>query len=353
MKKILSEEAVLKFWYRKSLFAYLLVPFSWIFYILTRLRYYWLVYIKKPAIFNVPVIVIGNISLGGTGKTPLVEWLVQWLIKQGYHPGIVMRGFKGKIKTDEVMSVTPESDVKMVGDESLLLATKCQCPLVIGKKRIKAVQELLTQFPQVNIIVSDDGLQHYALARDVEIAVMDGLRRLGNGFCLPAGPLREPSTRLDTVDFVVLNGKALNNEWPMAVTFEPYIFQLQNKQQKHLLSDLKGKMVHAIAGIGHPDKFFAMLRAQGIDTIEHPFPDHHQYSQKDFLFDDNFPIVMTEKDAVKCRDLVPQAFVIPLSIHLPEKFGQLILRRIQDGQKITRDPCLPHMQATGFIREEK
>lgn len=345
------EQAILSFWYKKGFLRHVLKPLSALFYVFSCVRFYWLVYFKKPTRFNVPIIIVGNITLGGTGKTPLVEWLVKFLIQEGYCPGIVLRGFKGKI--NHVKEVTVQSQVREVGDEALFLAKQCQCPVVVGKKRTDAVKQLVGSYPNIDIVIADDGLQHYALARDIEIAVIDGKRRLGNELCLPGGPLREPPSRLNKVDFIVTNGEAQKNEWSMRLSLEPTLFQIHDPKNKQPFSIFSGMKVHAIAGIGNPDRFFNMLKEKGLQLIEHRFSDHHHYVAEDFLFEDDLPIIMTAKDAVKCYNLAKHAWVASLIVNLPEEFGHSILRRIRDGQKTIRNSRLSNLQTTPIVCEGK
>ncbi|MFI4938126.1 MAG: tetraacyldisaccharide 4'-kinase [Candidatus Berkiellales bacterium] len=346
----------LNFWQRKSWLTILLLPLAWLFQLATRLRYEWHVTVKGQAHFNIPIIMVGNISLGGTGKTPLVAWLQDHLSQQGFTPGIVMRGFKGK-NGSAVMNVTPQHTAECVGDEALMLVRKCQCPLVIGKNRVRAVQYLLEHFPQVDVVISDDGLQHYALGRDVEIAVIDGTRRLGNGYCLPAGMLREAPSRLKQVDFVVVNGEVAHHEWKMTTRLSETIYNVANPPQTKKLQEFSGKTVHAIAGIGNPARFFSMLTDHGIHIIEHAFADHYAFNANDLHFQDDLPILMTEKDAVKCAQfsagpLKDSLWAVPLTVSLPEEFGYLLLRRIH-GQKITRYSRLPDLQTTADLSQRK
>ena len=323
-------------WYQPpAWWQYGLLPLSWIFQILSRLRYGYY-YLKGPTRLPVPVIIVGNISVGGTGKTPLVATIAHFLKKHGWEPGIVTRGVGGNIPAHVVTLVTPISCARQVGDEAVLLARQTDCPVSIGRNRPQAGAYLLQYFPEVNILLCDDGLQHYALARDLEIAVIEGQRRLGNGWCLPAGPLRENPRRLKKVDFIVTNnGPTLEKEWPMQVKLGEWLYQVDYPEQKKPLQQLAGKKVHAVAAIGYPEKFFTMLRNRGIDVIEHAFEDHYQFLEKDLTFDDDLPIVMTEKDAVKCHMLLPKGWYIPLEVTLSPFFMSNLLRRIQNGQKVT------------------
>lgn len=325
-------QQLIHFWYQKSICAYLLLPLAWLFQGLTYVRYCWYTQVQKPRYFSVPVIVVGNITLGGAGKTPVVAWLVHYLRQQGYHPGVVARGYGGHLAGEPVQIVQENSQAACVGDEPLLLARKLACPLVVGKKRVQAVECLLKHTPQVDVIICDDGLQHYALGRKVEIIVMDGTKRLGNGFCLPAGPLRESKQRLQRVDFVLVNGAAQTDEWPIQTAFGEEVFSVNNSQQKCSLQAFVGKTVHAVAGIGFPERFFQMLRDKGIDIISHAFPDHHLFDPMDLDFDEKFPILMTEKDAVKCSAFALQnAWAVPLTLELPHEFGQHLLAKVNNG----------------------
>lgn len=245
----------------------------------------------------VPVIVVGNITVGGTGKTPLIIWLAQLLKTNGYKPGIISRGYGGASETWP-QRVFVDSDVKSVGDEAVLIARHADCPMAVGPERIKAV-ELLLDHGQCDVVLSDDGLQHYALGRDIEIAVIDGNRQFGNGRCLPAGPLREPRSRLNEVDFVVVNGPKTQDEdytMHMEGRFAVNLFTGEVKP----LQEFASTVCHAVAGIGNPDRFFASLEEAGLKFTSHRFPDHHVFEPDDLLFDTG-PLLMTEKDAVKCE----------------------------------------------------
>ena len=286
------------YWGSRNLVAIILTPISWCFCLAVWLRR--LLY--KSGIFSVyrapvPVLVVGNITVGGAGKTPLVVWLVELLMNLGYRPGIVSRGYRGK-STTWPRSVEWNSDPLQVGDEPVLLARRTRCPVCVGPDRSAAVK-LLVEEAGCNIIVSDDGLQHYALARDLEIAVVDGERGLGNGLCLPAGPLRERASRLDRVDLIINNGASHDGKHEMTLSVVAAV-NLEDPGLNRALEDFIGGPVHAVAGIGNPARFFETLRHVGLDVIEHPFPDHHAFRFTDISFKDEFPVLMTEKDAVKC-----------------------------------------------------
>ena len=245
----------------------------------------------------VPVIVIGNLTVGGTGKTPLVLAVVRQLQASGWRPGVITRGYGGRSRQWPQL-VTAHSDPSLVGDEPVLLAARSGVPVVADPDRPRGVRWLLAH--ECDVIVSDDGLQHYRLRRDVEVAVVDGERRFGNGRCLPAGPLRERESRLASVDAVVVNGGANSGAWSMQVV--PTVFRsVADAEKTAPLNTFDGRTVHAVAGIGYPPRFFALLRALGIEVIEHPFPDHHRFQPGDLAFAGDHDVIMTEKDAVKCR----------------------------------------------------
>lgn len=309
-------------WYRKkNLLAYCLTPLSWLYEIIIFLRrLFYRCGLKKITRFPVPVIVVGNITVGGTGKTPLVAWLCGWLQSQGFKPGIVSRGYGGKAMSWP-QEVTSKSDPELVGDEAVLLAQQTDCPVVVDPNRVVAVTKLLRNHG-CTIIVSDDGLQHYAMGRDIEIAVIDGIRRFGNGLCLPAGPLREPIQRLKTVDFAVVNGQVDGNEYSM--NFTPgNIYNVRRPQQSLDIALLKNKTVHAVAGIGHPQRFFQQLESIGFTIIRHEFPDHHVYKPADFNFDDDAIILMTAKDAVKCNSFADDRYwCLPVDVDIDVRFKE-------------------------------
>lgn len=286
-----------RLWYQKNHFCYFFTPFSALYRLAISVRSFsYCIGLKKIYRAPVPVIVVGNLTVGGTGKTPLVITLAQFLTTQGYRPGIVSRGYGGKRNTPTLL-VTADSDPTIAGDEPVLIARHSQCPLIVANRRVAAVKQLLDQH-QCDIIISDDGLQHTALARDIEIVVIDGQRRFGNGFCLPAGPLREPLQRLKQVDFKVVRGGEVNAD-EYAMRFIPgNIYNLVDPSL--ILHPDNYPLVHAVAGIGNPQPFFNQLRQLGFRIIEHPFPDHHAYQTSDLNFGDDLPVIMTEKDAVKC-----------------------------------------------------
>jgi len=317
-----------RYGYSLNLVAVLLWPLSLLFSAAVRMRrrlYQW--GLLKSETIEVPVIVVGNISVGGTGKTPLVGRLVELSREAGYKPGIVSRGYGGQSK-EWPRHVTADSDPREVGDEPALLAKRYGCPIVVGPDRVAAARALSTTY-QCNIIISDDGLQHYRLQRDIEIAVVDGSRRLGNGACLPAGPLREPPSRLRKVDFVVGNGAARDDEYLMSLRGETAL-NLLDPCISISLPGFRGSMIHAVAGIGNPKRFFNYLRHARLRLIEHPFPDHHPFRPEDLHFQEDFPVLMTEKDAIKCQPFANNDWwYAPVSAYIDPEFEEQVLRRLK------------------------
>lgn len=316
-----------KSWYNSRPWWFLL-PFSALFRVIVAARRWAYRHgVKKSERLPVPVIIVGNITVGGTGKTPLVIWLIGRLVQAGYRPGIITRGYGGQAKSWP-QAVTADIDPTWVGDEPVLLAQRCCCPIVAGPDRIQDARQLLAR-EGCDVIVSDDGLQHYRLQRDIEIAVIDGERRFGNGRCLPAGPLREPLTRLQDVDFVVANGSSQAGEHLMTLN-QGRARALNRSDVTAALADFGRDKVHAVAGIGHPQRFFDQLRQAGLQVIEHAFPDHYPYQAKDLQFNDDLPVLMTEKDAVKYyRYASDRHWYVPVEAQLPSEFEQQLLAKLQ------------------------
>lgn len=319
-------------WRRKNTLFYLvLVPLSWVFAVLIRLRCSLYQHgILKSYAMPVPVIVVGNINLGGNGKTPVVMWLVEQLKQQGYRPGVISRGYGGSVKSPT--SVNVNSNTSVVGDEPMLIASHCDCPVWVGKRRADVATELLKAHSDCNIIISDDGLQHYAIKRTVEIAVTqpenDGKR------LLPAGPLREPVARLNTVDAVVCNGKIYNNQHRYSSCFEMQLigeqfYNLLDSNLKASAVDLKPKSIVAIAGIGKPERFFEHLKKLGLTFASVGFGDHHAFTAQELASIECDVLVMTEKDAVKCKAFAQaHHWVLPVKAHIDAGLMPLILDKI-------------------------
>lgn len=271
---------------------------------------------------GVPVIVVGNITVGGTGKTPLVLWLAEALRRRGRHPGIVSRGYGARTRVPR--AVRPEDAPDVAGDEPLLLARRSGAPVWIGRDRVAAARALLAAHPECDLLISDDGLQHYRLRRDAEIAVIDG-RGAGNGWRLPAGPLREPLARLAAVDALVVNGERLPPDLAEAPPVPAFSMKLAGDRFRRLGDPAQvcgpeafaGLRVHALAGIGHPQRFFDHLAAMGLPIVPHAFPDHHAYAAQDLEIAGADALLMTEKDAVKCAAFAPSnAWVLPVEARL-------------------------------------
>ena len=315
-------------WYEnRPLARILLSPLSYLFCYLAKRRRVKLSLEQQD--FPVSVIVVGNITVGGTGKTPLVIWLIEQLRAAGYRPGVVSRGFGGKQTATYL--VQAQDSASEVGDEPLLIVQRTAVPLVIGRQRNAAIAYLLAQ-TDCNLVISDDGLQHYRMQRDLEIAVLDGTRRFGNGYCLPAGPLRELPERLQECDFVVTNGTAQMGEYAMHMQGSKLLALTGSEQQG--LSVFNGQTVHAVTGIGNPARFFNTLKQAGLSLIEHSFPDHHAFAASDLSFADDLPILMTEKDAVKCRsfpaEIIQKAWYLPIEAHLETAFAAQLLQRLKE-----------------------
>jgi tetraacyldisaccharide 4'-kinase len=270
-----------------------------------------------------PVVVVGNLTVGGSGKTPLTAWLAARLAARGIRAGIVSRGYGGSAAG--ALRVLPDTDPRLAGDEPVLLARRTGVPVAIAADRAAAADLIAAE---VELVLADDGLQHYRLARDLEIAVVDGERRFGNGRLLPAGPLREPPARLASVDFVVVNGgEARPGEIAMALAPEALV--ALDSGARRPLAAFAGRRVHAIAAIGHPARFFATLRAAGLEPIEHPFADHAVLGAGDLAFGDGLPLLMTEKDAVKCRGLaLGEAYWLEVSVRIAPADAERLLTRI-------------------------
>ncbi|MDP9083454.1 MAG: tetraacyldisaccharide 4'-kinase [Pseudomonadota bacterium] len=286
-----------RIWYDRATPPWWLLPLSLIYgAIVGARRFLYGRHLRKSIQLPCPVIVVGNVSVGGTGKTPLVCWLTARLQELGMKPGVVTRGYGGSSRNVQLIGASDDPNV--VGDESILLARRTGVPVAVGRDRPAASQLLVNA--GCNVIVSDDGLQHYALARDCEIVVIDGDRRFGNGWLLPAGPLRESPGRLTAADAVVVNGGRALLEGALSMRLEAKSALPLGGGAARLLDDFAGESVHAIAGIGNPDRFFNMLRAHGIEVTGHPLPDHMRLLVGDISFADERLVLMTEKDAVKC-----------------------------------------------------
>lgn len=333
----------LREWQRTSPWQVLLRPFSWIFALVAAVRRWcFRAGLLECERVDVPVIVVGNITVGGAGKTPLVLALAELLVRSGHRPGIVTRGYSrgGSHRTERfVIHVVPASDIQPVSDEATLLAKRSGVPVYAGAHRPDVARALRKAHPDVDVIISDDGLQHYALARDLEICVVDGARGLGNGALLPAGPLREPRSRMAEVDAVVVNGGEAE-QWA-TISHRAYTMSLANEKFVQVKSSetgsvagwkakFAGKRIVAIAGTGNPARFFAHVKALGIEASEtRAFPDHHPFLVSDFAALAADVILMTEKDAVKCTAFADdRMWFMQVDAVLPAAFGQMVLTRL-------------------------
>ena len=316
---------------RLSPALWLLLPLSWLFSALAALNRRRAVVERLP----VPVIVVGNITVGGAGKTPLTLWLAQQLRHRGWRPGIVSRGYGGA--SAEPQAVGADSSPAEAGDEPILLARRSGAPVWVGRNRAAAARALLAAHPEVNLILCDDGLQHYRLGRDVELAVFDG-RGAGNGWRLPVGPLREPLRRLTEVDAVICNGLP-DPRLPTGIRrFDMRLqagefYRLDDPQQTSAASAFKGKKLYALAGIGDPGRFFRTLEGLGLHFEAHPFPDHYAYTPTDLVFAKDGILLMTEKDAVKCAALTAgETWVLPVDAELSPALIDHILEKLRGRQ---------------------
>ncbi|MBU2955495.1 tetraacyldisaccharide 4'-kinase [Marinobacter sp. F3R08] len=327
-----------RLWYGSKRPLAFLAPLAWLYRSIseTRRRAAWE---GRNASLPVPVIVVGNITAGGTGKSPLTAWLVSELASAGWRPVILSRGYGGD--ADQYpLEVTADTSASKAGDEPVMLALNTGYPVVVDPQRRRGADYALEN-NLGDLLICDDGLQHYKLPRDLEISVFDGQRGIGNGAMIPVGPLREPVSRLASVDFIIVNGKELSESTVerFADVDHPAIYSmvLEPAALIHLKSgksgavgDLNGKAVKAVAGIGNPARFFGTLRALGAEVNETVFPDHHRFCPEDLIADNDEMIVMTAKDAVKCRDFAPEnAWILVVEARLPDQFRDVFLDRVR------------------------
>ena len=334
-------------WERRGGGALILLPLAAVYMVIAAARRF--LYRKRILSSwraDVPVIVVGNITAGGTGKTPLVLAIVEILRRHGWNPGVVARGY-GRVPSREqdpsgVVRVLPDvATPEHFGDEPVLIARRSQVPVYISPDRPAAARALLADHPEVNVLVSDDGLQHYALARDIEIAVVDGERRFGNGLALPSGPMREPVSRLRLVDAVVMNGggaPAIENvpHFAMELGGERFVALLQGRHMspEEFALHARGQHVVAVAGIGHPPRFFEHLASLGVAARPLAFADHYAYQASDLRLPDAEVIVMTEKDAVKCAAFADaRMWLMRVEAQLPAVFTDFLLTRVAAARR--------------------
>ena len=332
-----------RIWYRPSPWRWLLFPlglcYRWIAD-LRRLMYRW--GIRPVTVLPVPVVVVGNLTVGGTGKTPLVIWLAEELRQHGLRVGIVSRGYGGRAGKWP-QAVDGDSEPGLVGDEPVLLARATNCPVSVGPDRVKAARALLAR-ELVDVLLADDGLQHYALGRIMDIVVVDGERGLGNEMCLPAGPLRERRDRLAAAGAVVVNGGGWAWEEGAGKLFRAEVLAREVRQlagpARKTLESFRGESVHAVAAIGHPERFFRLLGAAGLQVTAHPLEDHAPIDASNLRFDDARPVMVTEKDAVKCGRIAHEnvwCVAIELAFEPEASAGllALVLRHIEERRWIS------------------
>ena len=318
----------MRHWTRRGAVAWLLWPASLLFGLAVLLRIIsYKLRILKSSHPGIPVIVVGNLSVGGSGKTPLALWIAEFLKAKGWSPAIVSRGYGGRATAPRAATIA--SEASEVGDEPVVLARRSGCPVWVGPDRARTIEALRMQHPDVDVLILDDGLQHYRLRRDLEVAVVDA-RGFGNGFLLPAGPLREPAWRLRTVDAVVTNGFSRKESFSMVLVGDT-LHRMTDARDRQPAAAFAGQKVHAVAGIGDPKRFFLHLAAFGLRPMPHPFPDHYAFSPHDLEFGDELPVMLTEKDAVKLRHAArPNWWVLPVTAKLDPAFGDWLLGRL-DG----------------------
>lgn len=341
------EQSFVNAWYERAGWLHLLRPVAWVFRLLAWSRRRRFRHLRAATLdpSAVPVIVVGNITVGGSGKTPLLMALASDLKRRGHRVGIVSRGYGGNAKQFP-LRVDASTPASLCGDEPAMLARRLGIPVVVDPDRARAVGTLGSGSREpCDVILSDDGLQHYAMRRDMEIIVVDAERGFGNGLCLPAGPLREPLSRLREADFLVANGDDSRHRLPRQHAFIPMkleaqaVVSLANGEHKSITEFFRRQMLHGVAGIGNPARFFSQLKQFGSQVIEHPFPDHFVYRAADLHFGDALPVVMTEKDAVKCREFsLRNAWFVQANAVLPDAFFHAVhekLSALQAARHIT------------------
>lgn len=348
--KSLTYEIIQRAWrHKNALFYLVLTPLSWLFALVVMLRRLGYQFgVLKSYALPVPTIVVGNINVGGSGKTPTVIWLVNQLKQQGYKPAVISRGYGGS--ATQATSVTPASLPSIVGDEPVLIASRSQCPVWVGTDRVHVGLELLKVHPECNVVISDDGLQHYHLKRDIEIAIVDASMPPEDLRLLPAGSLREPPSRLNTVDAIVLNGEASNVEssdveasiaeikhdektiatFKMRLVGEQF-YNLSDFKVTTTAAEFKHKSIKALAGIGKPERFFEHLRNLGLNFASVSFEDHYAFTANDLAKIDCDNLIMTEKDAVKCKAFAkPNYWVLPVEASIDAALMPLILAKLKE-----------------------
>jgi tetraacyldisaccharide 4'-kinase len=344
MKKNSLESFFLRNWYGKSRWTLLLLPFNIIFVLLAHFRRCWLIQFKQRTP-TIPLVIVGNISVGGTGKTPLIIALVKKLQAEGFAPAVISRGY-GSLAKEYPYTITHQSTVIEAGDEPFSIFQRTQCPVVIGANRFDSISSVRNQ--NVDLVLSDDGLQDYRLGRHMEIAVIDGQRWFGNGWRLPVGPLREAVSRLSSVDMLVVNNpsehsltseRSLTSEHALknapvvnfhSMQIKPCYWVNIKTNEILALDAFPHTNFHAVAGIGNPQRFYQTLKQLELDFIEHDFPDHHDYGAADFYFAGETAVVMTEKDAVKCQSFAKHNwYYLAVEAELDDRFWQEFMQKVK------------------------
>jgi tetraacyldisaccharide 4'-kinase len=327
-----------RLWYSQNRPLGFLAPLAWLYRRIAALRRRKALKDRSPAL-TAPVVVVGNITAGGTGKSPLTAWIVTQLRNAGWHPVILSRGYGGKSEQYPLF-VNADSNARIAGDEPVMLARATGCPVVVDPQRLRAAHYAIDQ-RLGDVLVCDDGLQHYALPRDIELAVFDASRGLGNGASIPVGPLREPADRLNSVDYIILNGSTgkdtrRQKQFAGVPHRSIYTMNLSPLYLLHLasgarvpLAKLAGQNLLAVAGIGNPARFFATLSSMGAQVRPRAFADHHRFKPSDLKTRTGEWLVMTAKDAVKCQDFAPDnAYALMIEAQLPAEFGRRLLSQL-------------------------
>ena len=318
--RVNSQRWINRVWYGRSVISLLLLPLSGIFWLVITFRK--LVYTSIPGLrrkYSVPIIVVGNVSVGGTGKTPMVIFLCEQLKKLGYKPGIASRGYGGGVTACTLLQSSHSANE--VGDEPILIFKRTNVPVMVGANRIEVIEKLISDH-QCEIVICDDGLQDYRFVHDIEISMVDGDRQFGNKRLLPAGPLREQVSRVSECDLQVVTSRSVPELSTDCMNYQVHdLVAINDPNSRRPIGSLNGKTVHAIAGIANPRRFFDLLRAHGLKLIEHAYDDHAVYSPADFEFPDNYPVLITEKDAVKCINFnANNVWYLPVTAQLPDSF---------------------------------
>lgn len=328
----MSRRFIDQHWQRRSLLSYFLYPISLLYrsIIYWRRRAFELGWLSRCRP-DLPVVIVGNIVVGGAGKTPLTIALVNLLKSEGWSPGVVSRGYRSESMLEPAMAGA-DSDPAILGDEPVMIASLTGAPVVVFPARCRAVAHLRAH-ADVDIVVCDDGLQHYALERDLELVVVNAVQGHGNGWCLPAGPLREPPARLSRCDMVVTAGELTDGYSYRSVATS---MKRLSDGEEQPLSEFKGRGVHGLAGIAHPERFFEALESLGLQLQRHAFIDHHRFTESDLTFDDQQPIVMTEKDAIKCQRLpvdLSRCWQVSMTTELSERLSAEFLSKVQSWKR--------------------